>query len=153
MDKEYVKNSRLGEMEKSGVLCVSMCDRPPRAIFSLPSVFGGRTCKVLNRITRSTTEKTHTKKCEVVQACTDTSHTRADSTHRAVLPDTHVYRQGRCWGKGLVAGQRSGRWDFMANAEIGPLVRERGLTEVDKQRQSQMETLDKQTRITGEGGG
>lgn len=26
---------------------------------------------------------------------------------------------GWCWGKGLAAGQRSRRWDFMANAEIG----------------------------------
>lgn len=33
--------------------------------------------------------------------------------------------------------------DFMAKEEIGPLVKERGLTEVQKQRKYQMNTLDK----------
>lgn len=37
-------------------------------------------------------------------------------------------------GTGLVAGQRSRRWDFTAEAErYGPLVKERGLAEVQKQ--------------------
>lgn len=34
--------------------------------FSLPSVFGECTCKVLNQITCSRTENIHTEKCEVV---------------------------------------------------------------------------------------
>lgn len=44
-------------------------------------------------------------------------------------------------GTGLVAGQRSRRWDFMAKAErYGPLVKERGLAAVQKQRGYRMST-------------
>lgn len=69
-------------------------------------------------------------------------------THSNVLSDTHVYYHGWCWGKSLVAGRRSQRRDFMANTEIWPLVREHGLVEVQKQRESQMDTLDKHRGIT-----
>lgn len=108
--------------------------------FSLLSVFGACTCKVLTQITCSRTEKIHTKKYEVVQACT---HISTRELHSDLLPDTHVYYQGWCWRKGLVVGQRSRQWDLMAKAEIGSLVREHGLAEVQKQRESQIETLDK----------
>lgn len=67
-----------------------------------------------------------------------------------VLSDTHVYYHGWCWGKGLVAGRRSRQWDFMANAKIETLVRDRGLSEVQKQREPQMDTLDKQRNNRGQ---
>lgn len=47
-------------------------------------------------------------------------------------------------GKDLVAGQGSRRWDFMVKEEIGPLVKDRGLAEVQKQREYQRHTLEKQ---------
>lgn len=127
------------------VWCAGMCDWPTCAISVSCQFFGGCTCKVLTRITRSRTEKIHTKKCEVVQACT---HISTRELHSDLLPDTHVYYQRPCWRKGLVLGQRSWQWDLMAKTEIGSLVRERGLAEVQKQRQSQMETLDKHRGIT-----
>lgn len=47
-------------------------------------------------------------------------------------------------GTGLVAGQRSRRWDFMAKAErYRPLVKERGLAAVQKQRGYRMSTVVK----------
>lgn len=64
--KKNVKNSRLEVMEKSGVLC--MCERSPCAISVYCQFFGRCTCKVLNQITSSRTEKV----CGVVQACSDT---------------------------------------------------------------------------------
>lgn len=75
-------------------------------------------------------------------------HMDTHALHCDVLSDTHVYYHGWCWGKGLVAGRRSRQWDFMANAKIETLVRDRGLSEVQKQRESQMDTLDKQRAIT-----
>lgn len=75
-------------------------------------------------------------------------HMNTHALHCDVLPDTRVYYRGWCWGKGLVAGQRSRRWGFMANTEIEPLVRDRGLSEVQKQREPQRDTLDKHRAIT-----
>lgn len=91
------------------------------------------------------------QKSEAMWSCAGMHrHMNTHALHCDVLPDTHVYYHGWCWGKGLVAGQRSRRWDFMANTGIEPLVRERGLSEVQKQREAQMDTLDKQRAITRE---
>ena len=70
--EKNVRNSRLEAMEKSGVPCVGMCRRPPRAISVRSQFFGGCTRKVLNQITRSRSENIHADKCEVVKACSRT---------------------------------------------------------------------------------
>lgn len=77
---------------------------------------GAGTCKRSGRVT----------KCGDVLACTN--------THAA-----HVYYHGWCWAAGLAAGRGSRRWDFMAKAEMEPLVRDRGPSEVQKQREARLD--------------
>lgn len=54
-----------------------------------------------------------------------------------------------CVGEGVSRrGRGRGSWGILRLTEIGPLVGWRGLLEVQKQRDSQMETLHKQRGIT-----
>lgn len=134
-------------MEKSGVLCVRTCDRPPPAISVWLSVFWWmHTQSSESDYMQQNRGNTH----RAMRSCAGTHpHMNTHELHGDMLSDTLVYYHGWRWGKSLVAGQRSHRWDFMANTEIGPLVRERGLAEAQQQSESRMETLDKQRRITG----
>lgn len=135
-------------MEKSVVLCVSVCAIGPRVLFQSAATF----CQMHMQSSESDYKQQNAENTSRERwSCAGMhSHTNTHEVHGGVLSDTHVYYHGWCWGKSLVAGRRSRWWDFMANAELGPLVRERGLGEVQKQRQSQMVTLGKQRGITGD---
>lgn len=133
-------------MEKSGVLCVGMCHRLPCAI----SVY----CRFLVDAHAKFWIGLHAaEQREYVQRNVKLCRHAPEHEHTAPQWCAPLYScllSGWCWGKGLVAGRRSWRWDFMANAEIGPLVKERGLTEVQKQREHQMNTVDKQRDNMGQ---
>lgn len=111
--KKNVRNSRLEVMEKSRLLCVGMWDQLHVLFQSAVSFSVDAHAKFWIGLHAEEQRKRTQRNGKLCRHAPAHEHTAP----QWCAPIYSCLLSGWCWGKGLVAGQRSWRWDFMAKAE------------------------------------